>query len=135
MSSPLLRRPRHLLAVASVAIAAGAGASTASAGVLVESATSCETQTLTQPFTPWLDFASYTPAPNGTLEAGASQWTVDDAAVVSDNEPWQVAADNGSRSLRIEAGGSATTRAMCVGLEHPTIRFFAKRTSAGILAS
>jgi hypothetical protein len=125
-------RRSRLLAIACVVAGAAAVPSTASAGVLVDSAASCDAQTLSQPFLPWADVANYTPAPNGTIEAGASSWALDAARVVSDNEPYNVAQDNGTRSLRIDAGGSAVTQPMCVGLGHPTVRFFSKRAMGGL---
>jgi hypothetical protein len=36
-------------------------------------------------------------------------------------------------SLLLPAGSSATTGTMCVGVGHPTLRFFAKRTSGTLL--
>ena len=50
------------------------------------------------------------------------------------NEPWKVgnSTDN-VVAARSRAGSSATTGVMCVGIGHPTMRFFAKRTS-GIAA-
>ena len=125
-------RRGRLLAVACVVAGAAALPSTASAGLLVDAAPSCEEQTLSRPFTPWLDLAQYTPAPNGGFEAGASGWALDDAQVVPGNEPFDIAGDGGTRSLHIAAGGSATSSAICVGIEHPSIRFMAKRTTGGL---
>lgn len=134
MTARVARRTRLLTAACAV-IGAAALPSTASAGILVESATSCEAQPLSQPFLPWLDVANYTPAPNGGLERGAADWKLNNAQVVDGNEPFDVADDNGTKSLKINAGGSATTRAMCVGLGHPTIRFVAKRTNEGLVGN
>jgi hypothetical protein len=55
--------------------------------------------------------------------------------VVSGNESFDVGGANDSRSLALNNNSSATSPAMCVGIEHPTIRFFAKRRSTGALAS
>lgn len=134
---PTFRRQRsRLLTVACVAIGAVATTTTsASAGVLTESAADCAAQPLSQPFTPWLDYANYTPAPDGTLEAGAAGWALDGAGVVAGNEPWRIAGAGDRRSLRLDAGGSATTPTMCVGIGHPTIRFFARRATTGLLAT
>ena len=44
---------------------------------------------------------------------------------------------NGSRdsySLHLPSGSSVETPALCVGLEHPTVRFFAKKNS-GLLST
>jgi hypothetical protein len=49
---------------------------------------------------------------------------------VSGNEPWKVAGSTHSRSLRLKPGATATSPVICVGLEHPTLRFFAKNNRA-----
>jgi hypothetical protein len=126
---------RSVLAGALAALAAGAfgGAGTASAGILVQTGTNCPTQAFSQPFRSWGDSHSYTLVPNGGLEQGATGWDLDGSArVVSGNESFNVSG-SGSHSLSLPAGSSAETPALCVGLEHPTVRFFAKRTNGGVL--
>ena len=110
-------------------------APSAQAGVLVSSATNCETQTVNKVFLPWLDVMDYTVVRNGTLEGGAAGWTLSGASVVSGNEPWGVHGAGETRSLRIPAGKSATTPSICVGLLHPTLRFFAKSSGDSLLSS
>jgi hypothetical protein len=39
------------------------------------------------------------------------------------------------QSLSLPSGLSATTGAICVGLGHPTMRFFARKTSGGLLST
>lgn len=121
-------------AIATLAALAG-GAATASAGALVASAPSCDGQSLSKPFTPWLDYADYTPLPGGDFEGDMSGWSMSGGTQVADgNAPQHVGgADDGS-SLALPASGSATSATICVGLEHPTIRFFAKRRSTGPLS-
>ncbi|HEV7807405.1 MAG TPA: hypothetical protein VGO80_16415 [Solirubrobacteraceae bacterium] len=110
------------------------GATSANAGVLVDAAASCDAETLSKPFEPWFDTALYTPLRGGDFETGAAGWTLSGgAAVASGNEPFQVAGPGDASSLAIPAGGSATSPPICVGLEHPTVRFFANRTSGGLL--
>ncbi len=119
-----------LIALATVALGAGS----ANAGVLVSSATDCDDQALSQPFAPWLDLAQYTPLPGGDFESGAAGWALSGgSAVASGSEPFHVAGASDAKSLKVPAGGSATSPAICVGIEHPTIRFFAKRNSGGPL--
>jgi hypothetical protein len=130
----LTRKTRFLALTAALAGMALA-APTANAGVLVSSATNCEVQTVDKVFLPWLDPMDYTVVPNGTLEGGAAGWTLSGASVVSGNEPWEVHADGDTRSLRIPAGKSATTPSICVGLLHPTLRFFAKSSGDSLLGS
>ena len=123
-------------ATAATALAALAfSASSASAGVLVNAAPSCDAQPLSTPFVPWLDTALYTPLSGGDFEAAAAGWSLSGgAAVATGNEPYQVAGPGDTKSLTIPAGGSATSPAICVGLNHPSIRFFAKRRSGGMLS-
>jgi len=111
------------------------GASTASAGVLVASAPSCDDQPLSKPFTPWVDYADYTPLPGGSFEGDMSGWSFSGGAgVAGGNAAQHVGGAGDASSLAIPAGGSATSASICVGLTHPTVRFFAKRRS-GMLST
>jgi len=79
-----------------------------------------------QPFLPWLDPAMYGLAPGGALES-ASGWKLQGGAgLVEGNESFMVHSLGDRRSLLLPEGSSATTAPFCVGLEHPTIRFFAR---------
>jgi len=121
-------------AIALAALSVGAGS--ASAGVLVSSAPSCDDQPLSQPFLPWLDVANYTPLPGGDFESGAAGWNLTGgSAVAKGNESYYVAGEKDSHSLTVPSGGSATSATICVGIEHPTVRFFAKRNSGGLLGT
>ncbi len=104
--------------------------STASAGVLAADATNCDAQTFSQPFMPWADPASYTLHPGGDFEPGSPRWdTSKGAAAEAGNEPWAVTQESDRRSLSLASGASATSPSICVGIEHPDIRFFAKASS------
>ena len=46
------------------------------------------------------------------------------------NEPFYVHAKGEKYSLSLPAGSSATTPTQCVGLAHPTLRFFARNTGS-----
>ena len=129
------RRLRALLATAAVTLVTALGAESASAGILVntESAKNCTTQVLEQPFKRWGDYAYYTLVPGGNFESGAPAWTLSGAKVVSGNETFYVRSTKDSRSLSLGASGVATSRPVCVGLEHTTMRFFARNT--GLLTS
>ena len=120
----------------SIALAAlSVGAVSANAGVLVSSAPSCDGQPLFTPFVPWLDYASYTPLSGGSFESSAAGWSLNGGAAVGNgSESFNVTGGGGS-SLTIPFGGSATSPTICVGIEHPTIRFFAKRNSGGGLGA
>ena len=109
------------------------GAAPAQAGVLAPSAQDCDDPASARVFLPWLDVASYVPAPGGDAESAAG-WTLEDGArIVAGNEPWKVRDAGDDSSLLLPRGASATTGAMCVGLEHPTMRFFARKTGGGLL--
>jgi hypothetical protein len=130
----LTRTTRFLTLIAALAGMAFA-APAANAGPLVASATNCETQTVAKEFLPWLDPMDYTVVPNGTLEGGSAGWTLSGASVVAGNEPWNINAAGDSKSLEIPSGASATTNSICVGLLHPTLRFFAKSAGGSVLGS
>jgi hypothetical protein len=116
--------------------AVGALAATAFALSLVPSAQAqeltatvspaCEGQVVEQPFTPWVDPAGYVLVPNGTLETGTSWDLHGGAARESGNENFYVHDDGDARSLALPSGSSATTAPMCVGLDYPTLRLFAR---------
>ena len=66
------------------------------------------------------DDASYVLAPQGDLSA-TDGWTLDkQATVVPSADPFSGA----QQSLQFAKGAEAATPAMCVTLDHPTIRFF-----------
>jgi hypothetical protein len=125
-------RLRSTLLAASAALAALAiGAPAANAGLLVESAEDCSTPVTSQVFAPWGDRAQYELAPGGAFEAGDPSWQLNSgASVVSGNEPWKVSGASDSRSLQLNPGESATSPVMCVGIEHPTLRLFARNNRA-----
>lgn len=85
----------------------------------------CPNQSFSQPFKDWGDLASYTLAPGGNFET--SSWALaGDTAIVAGNEPFYVASRKHSRSLALRSGGVATSPLMCVGVQYPTMRFFAR---------
>jgi hypothetical protein len=131
----MFRVPRRSLFV-SIAATLGLAVlpSAAGAGVLVDSATECSDASASQVFLPWIDPAFYVLAPGGDFETGDG-WSASGASVVSGNEPWNVVGDNDHKSLRIPADKSATSPSMCVGVEHPTLRFFARSSGTGLLSS
>jgi hypothetical protein len=111
-----------------------AGASSASAGVLVASAPACDGQALSKTFLPWLDLANYTALSGAGFETGAAGWSLGASAVANGNEPYFVGGAGDRKSLALPSGASATSPTICVGISHPTIRFFAKRRSGGTLS-
>jgi hypothetical protein len=73
-------------------------------------------------FAPWGDGAEYSLAPEGDFSA-TDEWTLSkDAAVVPSADPFSGA----HQSLLLGQDGQAATPALCVDLNNPTIRFFAR---------
>lgn len=101
----------------------------ASAGPLTDSAPSCDTQVFSQPFVPWGDVASYTLNPGGSFENGAAGWSLKGASVAGGNEPFFVTSKRDRRSLALPDGSAAVSAPICVGIEHPDIRFFASASN------
>jgi hypothetical protein len=100
----------------------------ANAGLLVSSvpAASCKSQVLEQPFTRWLDNFYYTLVPGGTFEKGMPAWTLSGASIVTGNETFYVRSTKDTRSLSLGATGTAQSKALCVSIYHPTLRFFVR---------
>ena len=130
------RRARIALAAAfSAAALFAAVPGTASAGVLVASAPSCDNGTTSKAFSQWGDDNDYFLAPGGDFETAANGWTLNGARVAADQEPWRVNGDNGTHGLQIPAGHSVVSPTICVGIENPSMRFFAHRSGGGLLAA
>ena len=115
----LFRRigPAGVLALAALALAFPSGAQAAG----------CPEQPSAQTFLPWLDVSWYVPAPDGGLEGGGTGWDLAGGAAVVDGNNDHM---DGNRSLALPGGASATTAPMCIGVEHPTIRLFARNDGA-----
>jgi hypothetical protein len=128
----VMRRRRPLWAATLVVgLAALAAPAASQAGPLVASAPDCDAQQLSQPFLRWLDPASYTLDNGGAFEDGGAGWAIKGgAAVVSGNESYTVHGDADSSSLSLPSGSSATSSTICVGLDHPDLRFFARNTGS-----
>ena len=121
--------------IATVAVLCGVFAPQAQAGLLVESAGSCAEQPLERPFLRWLDPFSYTLVPGGAFEGEATGWTLAGSSVGAGNEPFLVRSRTDSGSLSLPAGSSATSATLCVGLFHPTMRFFARSSGGSLLST
>jgi len=73
-------------------------------------------------FAPWGDAATYMLAPQGDLSE-TDGWTLNKHASVA---RWADPFSGAAQSLQFAKGAEAATPAMCVNLDHPTIRFFAR---------
>jgi hypothetical protein len=89
----------------------------------------CASTPTTKAFQAFGDTNNYSLVPNGGFEAGAGGWSLSRASVTYGNEPWKVGGSGDSKSLAIDAAGVAVSPTVCVDLNRPTYRFFAKRTS------
>jgi hypothetical protein len=97
--------------------------------VPVAAQAACSSTPTTKAFQAFGDSADYSLAPDGAFEAGSGDWSLTRASVVYGSESYGVHSRGDSRSLAINATGSAASPAICVDVDHPTFRFFAKRTS------
>jgi hypothetical protein len=91
-------------------------------------AAACAPTTTIQAFKQFGDTAAYSLVSNGHFEGSASGWTLTRASLAAGNESFKVRAGTDASSLAIQPNGSALSPAFCVGMEHPTFRFFARRT-------
>jgi hypothetical protein len=123
------RRSRFALsavvAIAALSLPAGAAAEAGDGG--------CVSSPMAKTFMPWLDPANYVPAPGGAAETAGAWDLRGGAAVAAGNEPFRVGGADDQASLRLPSGSSAATAPMCIGVEHPTVRFFAKRETGSLL--
>ena len=125
---------RAALSACAAIAATAALASPAHAGVLTKSATDCGDPQLTQPFKRWLDYSNYKLVDNGTFEDGTAGWNLTGGARVVNGTATQRVSGDGSKSLVLPAGATATTPPVCVGLNEPTLRYFARKNS-GLLST
>jgi hypothetical protein len=116
---------RKLIGAAIAAALSAAFPAPASASLLVPGA-ECPALPAERTFLPWLDPAAYTAFPDAGFESGGQGWTFSGATVVDGNEPWRVNGADDRRAARLPAGASVTSPPVCVAVEHPTIRFFAR---------
>jgi hypothetical protein len=122
------RRGGRFAALAGVIAICGLAAPAAQAAG-VSNPYDCKPQPqLSQAFSQFGDLAQYTPVDNAGLENGTGGWTLSGgASVVSDQEPWKVAGDNGTHSLDLPHGSSAVSAPMCIDPTYPYFRFFLKK--------
>jgi hypothetical protein len=86
---------------------------------------SCNSNALSQPFSPWADPASYELAPGGDFESASPPWTLTEGAqIVPGSEPYAATGTPGASSLSLPAGSSAQSPTTCVNAAYPTVRAF-----------
>ena len=118
---PLLRKGRLGVAITAALLALIAIPAAASAA--------CPTTPTSNAFSRFGDTASYSLVPNAGFESGTSGWSLTKSAVATGNESYKVRSSTDSKSLAIQPTGIAVSPTVCVGVEHPTFRFFARQTS------
>jgi len=121
MSLPL-RSPKSLLRLALCALPLLLAAAPADA------ATSCSYTNTQQVFSPWADFAQYTPFPGSAFESGASGWSWNGGANIVTGDSNR-ALNAGTHAVQIPGGGQAKSPWLCVNATTPSMRFFIRRTS------
>ena len=122
---------KRRMAIAAAAVCGAAiAAPPAHAGLLVDTVDSCSAPT-SKPFAKFGDYADYKAVPGGSFEAGDAAWNLSRASIVSGNESYYVRKSSDRRSLKLTPLSSATSPAVCVGIEHPTLRYFVR--SSGLL--
>jgi|SRR5215208_3334530 len=127
------RTGRILFATAVAAMALLAPAGTANAGLLAQSAGPCPSYPTGAVFSRWLDPMKYTLAPGGAFETSSGLTFTGGARIVAGNESSYVHSSADRNSVLIPRGGTVTTGPICIGIDKPTVRFFAKRPNFALL--
>jgi hypothetical protein len=119
-----MRRIMVFLCVAAAfALAATAGTARAGGGLL-SGLLGGNCGAVAPVFAQWSDSSDYYLPSNGGFENGTANWSLSGpAAVVGNNDPFALSG-NGSHSLALSAGGSASIT-VCYGLTFPALRFVA----------
>jgi hypothetical protein len=92
-----------------------------------DTAQTCQAPQTLNAFSSFGDMRDYVLAPGGDFEGKALDgWQVTKARQDGDHSPLRVDRDANEHSLKVPAGGTAVSPAMCVDLHYPTMRFMAK---------
>jgi hypothetical protein len=87
----------------------------------------CSYPDAAQVFSPWKDKAYYQLAPEGSLEAGASGWTLEGGAtLVTDEDHRFPEGEMEETAVSLPFGASATSPPVCVDETTPSFRFMAR---------
>jgi hypothetical protein len=93
------------------------------------SAKACSYAGAQQVFKPWGDSRNYVLGPDGGFEAGAQGWTLSGgASPVSGNESYYLNGRTDSQSLYLPGGSSVISPGVCMSLDTPVFRMFARNT-------
>jgi hypothetical protein len=92
-------------------------------------AQACDYSGAEQVFKPWGDNHHYVLAPDGGFEAGGAGWGLSGGATtVAGNESFYLNDAADQRSLSLPAGSSAVSPPICMSLDTPIFRIFARNT-------
>jgi len=120
-SSPTRHRPLQVKLGAVVAAALLALA------IFATGAQACSYTGAEQVFSPWGDPHSYVLGPDGGFESGAAGWSLrGGATTVAGNESFRLHDAGDTRSLSLPAGSSATSPPICMSIDTPVLRMFAR---------
>ncbi len=119
-----VRSVRRLRVTALAAFAMIAGAA-----LPAVAAAACDPTPTSTVFAPWGDWSDYSLLPGGDFESHGDGWELGDAWATDENEPWQVGSSDDTQAMMLGAGGYAASPWFCLGEQHPTFRFFARRAS------
>ncbi len=132
MSSFVRSRLRVITPIAALAVL---GLLAVPAGAFASNAilATCQTPSVSAPFSQWGDNNDYFLASGGSFEGTADQagWTLSNATLTQGNEPFFANDSGDSQSLTIAGGGSATSPFFCVDNTMSSLRFFAQQVNAG----
>jgi hypothetical protein len=118
-----VKSTRKFLAAMTVALVAAASLS------LAASAQACPYTGAEQVFQPWGDASSYVLAPDGGFENGAQGWALSrGAGTVEGNESFYLGDPADSHALALPAGSSAVSPSICMSIDTPSFRMFARNT-------
>jgi hypothetical protein len=93
----------------------------------------CVGQSFNQTFRSWNDRGAYTLSPGASMEGDLAGWTLTGGAeTVPGNEPFRVGGPLDGRSLSLPAGSSVTSAPICVGINYPFFRFFARNGGSSL---
>ena len=126
MAPPFRCAARAALLVVAVLVLPAGAARADEPDLPLPSLEECRPGPLAKTFLPWLDPADYGLLPGGDFERHLRGWTLAGGAEVAGGDEPFAGGEHDKRALSLPAGSRVTTAPVCVGLGHPTLRFFAR---------
>ena len=122
---PYVFRPKQVRST----LAAALGAAALTFAVVPAANAACVATPTTKAFAAFGDNADYSLAPGGAFETGSHGWSLSGASVVNGNQSANRYRTSDTKSLALNATGKAVSPWFCAGIEHPSFRLYARRTS------